>query len=119
MSPSLCVISTKAPFAGQSAREALDAVMVAASFEIPVSLLLMGDGVYQLLQKQQPELLPRKNLSSMMQAFPLYDIETIHVDAQSLQERGISTDQLQAPFTLVGSHDLPAFIASHQQVLNF
>lgn len=119
MSQSLCVISTKAPFAGQSAREALDAVMVAASFEIPVSLLLMGDGVYQLLQQQQPELLPRKNLSSMMQAFPLYDIDTIHVDEQSLLERGIQKDQLQPPFTLVASDDLPAFIASHQQVLNF
>ena len=119
MSQSLCVISTKAPYAGQSAREALDAVMVAASFEIPTSLLLMGDGVYQLLQKQQPELLPRKNLSSMMQAFPLYDIETIYVDEQSLRERGISVEQLQSPHTLVALDDLPTFIANHQQVLNF
>ena len=100
-------------------REALDAVMVAASFEIPTSLLLMGDGVYQLLQNQQPELLPRKNLCAMMQAFPLYDIETIYVDEQSLQERNISEDQLQLPHTLVSSAELPAFIAKHQQVLNF
>lgn len=119
MSQSLCVISTKAPYSGQSAREALDAVMVAASFEIPTSLLLMGDGVYQLLQKQQPQLLPRKNLSAMMQAFPLYDIETIHVDEQSLQERGISENQLQSPYTLIASDKLPEFIARHQQVLNF
>lgn len=119
MSQSLCVISTKAPYAGQSAREALDAVMVAASFEISVSLLLMGDGVLQLLQKQQPELLPRKNLSSMMQAFSLYDIETIYVDEQSLRERSISEDQLQSSVTLVARADLPAFIAKHQQVLNF
>ena len=119
MSQSLCVISTRAPYARQSAREALDVVMVAASFEIPVSLLLMGNGIYQLLQKQQPELLPRKNLSSMMQAFPLYDIETIYVDEQSLREKGISEDQLQSPFTLVAPDDLPAFIAGHQQVLNF
>ena len=119
MSQSLCIISTKAPYAGQSAREALDVVMVAASFEIPTSLLLMGDGVYQLLQKQQPEILPRKNLSSMMRALPMYDIETIYVDQQSLQERGISDDQLQSPFTLVCATELPAFIAKHQQVLNF
>ena len=119
MNLSLCVISTRTPFSGQFAREALDVVMVAASYEIPTSLLLMGDGVYQLLKNQQPELLPRKNLSSMMQALPLYDIETIHVDAASLKERGFSEDQLQTPFTLVAQEDIPGFIAGHQRVLSF
>ncbi len=119
MSTSICIISTKTPYHGQFAREALDAALVSASYDLPTSLLLMGDGVYQLLSHQTPDLLPRKNLSALFQSLPLYGIDSIHVDTASLEERNITAEQLQSPYTLVDTGKLSAFIQQHDRVLNF
>ncbi|OED45243.1 hypothetical protein ACH42_05295 [Endozoicomonas sp. (ex Bugula neritina AB1)] len=119
MPDALCVISTKAPFAGQSAREALDSALVAASYDIPTSILLMGDGVYQLLKQQQPEHIPRKNLSSMFQALSLYGIETVYVDQLSLSERNLNQDDLQVPVSLLSQEQISPFLQQHPKVLSF
>ena len=119
MSDALCIISTKAPYAGHSAREALDSALVAASYEIPTSILLMGDGVFQLLKHQQTEQIPRKNISAMLQALPFYGIDTIHVDQLSLNERNLSEEDLQLPVTLLSQPQLSQFIQQHPKVLSF
>lgn len=119
MNQSLCVVSTRSPYIGQSAREALDAVLVSASYDIPTSLLLMGDGVYQLLQGQSPEGLPRKNLSALIQSLELYGVDSIHVDMDSLEERNINPDQLLPVYTLLEGDAVATFLAQHDKVLNF
>ena len=119
MSHSVCIISTRPPYHGQSAREALDVALVSASYDLDTSLLLMGDAVYQLLDNQSPEQLPRKNITAMLKALPLYGIETIFVDSESLQERGITEDQLIKGYTLLEEGGLAPFIAQHDKVLNF
>ena len=119
MSQSVCVISTRAPYSGQLAREALDAVLVCASYDIPTTLLLMGDGVFQLLKGQDSQQIPRKNLSAMLQALPLYGIDSVHVDETSLLERGIEVNQLCQAVTLLSQDELPQFIRQHSRVLNF
>ncbi|MBO9492520.1 sulfurtransferase complex subunit TusC [Thalassotalea sp. G20_0] len=119
MSHSVCVISSRAPYSGQSAREALDTALVSASYDIETSLLLMGDGVYQLLKGQEAGDIPRKNLAAMLQVLPLYGIETIYVDQLSLEERGIRSDVLQEGVTVLAEGELPLFIQQHSRVFNF
>ncbi|KEI71882.1 sulfurtransferase complex subunit TusC [Endozoicomonas elysicola] len=119
MSHSVCVISTRAPYSGQAAREALDTALVSASYDIETSLLLMGDGVYQLLEGQDSGQIPRKNISAMLQVLPLYGIETIHVDHASLEERGITPEALQEGVTMLAEGELPQFIQQHSRVFNF
>ena len=119
MSQSVCIISTRAPYSGQSAREALDALLVCASYDVPATLLLMGDGVFQLLQGQESQQIPRKNISAMLQVLALYGIETIHVEEASLLERGLNTTDLSQAVTVLGQDQLPLFIGQHSKVLNF
>ena len=119
MNPSVCIVSTKTPYNGQFAREALDAALVSASYDIPTSLLLMGDGVYQLLDHQAPEHLPRKNLSAMFKSLALYGIETVYVDRESLDERNLEPEQLLQLYTLLEEDALATFIRKHNKVLNF
>ena len=119
MTDTLCIISTKAPYDGQSAREALDAALVAASYDIPTALLLMGDGVYQIKTGQQPGQLPRKNLSAMFQALPLYGIETVYIDQSALAERGLNEADLQPPYTCLTEDQLATLIQQHPKVLSF
>ena len=119
MSDAICIISTKTPYQGQSAREALDAALVSASYDIPTTLILMGDGVYQLLAGQSPEQLPRKNVSSLFKALPLYGIDTIYVDAESMSERGLTTKQLLPNHTLLSPPELRQLLQQHPKVLSF
>ena len=119
MTQSVCIISTRPPYAGQFAREALDTALVSASYEIPTSLLLMGDGVYQLLDNQSPGQLPRKNLSSLFKSLALYGIETVYIDRESMDERNIEPNQLLPLYTLLEEDALPTFIQQHDKVLNF
>lgn len=119
MKKSLCILSTRAPYVGQMAREALDAALVSASYEIETSLLLMGDGVYQVLNEQNPGDLPRKSLLAMLSALPMYGVETVYVDQASLEERGVSEASLHGIATVIPANEVPAFIKNHSRVLNF
>ncbi|WP_330926403.1 sulfurtransferase complex subunit TusC [Candidatus Sororendozoicomonas aggregata] len=119
MSQSLCIISTKAPYHGQRAREALDTALVSSSFDVPTRLLLMGDGVYQLLANQSPQMLPRKNLSALLKALPLYGIDTIYVDEASLKERHISSGQLLPDHTVLTQKALTDFLSQQIKILSF
>lgn len=114
-----CVISTQAPFHGQSAREALDVVLVSATYEIPVNLLLMGDGVYQLLDAQDGALIQSKNIASMLSVLPMYEVETIYADAVSLQQRHIDLNMLPSNVTVLSAAELPPFLQQHSRVFNF
>jgi tRNA 2-thiouridine synthesizing protein C len=119
VSQSVCIISTRPPYKGQSAREALDVALVSASYDIPTSLLLMGEGVYQLLDNQAPDSLPRKNLSALFKSLELYGIDTVYVDGESLEERNIDPEQLLPLYTLLEGDGVAAFLGQHDKVLNF
>jgi tRNA 2-thiouridine synthesizing protein C len=76
------------------AREALDAILACAVFDQTVSVLFCGEGVGQLLGDQADYTGSDKPLSRSLSALPLYDVQTIYVDAWSLEERGLCLDQL-------------------------
>lgn len=119
MNHSLCIISTKSPYQGYCAREALDTAFVSSSYNIPTSLLLMGDGVYQIVAAQSPDLLPRKNLSALFKSLPLYGLEIIYVDEESLAERNLSPDQLLANHKILTALQLQALLNTHDKILSF
>ena len=54
MAKSLLVISRQAPWSGPSAREALDIVLAGGAFDLPIGLLLLDDGVFQLANFTAP-----------------------------------------------------------------
>ncbi|WP_028304067.1 sulfurtransferase complex subunit TusC [Oceanospirillum maris] len=115
----LLIMFRKAPIGTSWAREALDLALVGAAFGQHVSLLFMGDGVYQLLTNQQPESVGQKGTQAMMKALPMYDIEQIFVSQQCLADRGLTQDQLGFSCDLLDQTQVQALLQSHQQVFNF
>ena len=89
-------INRKAPYGSIYALESLEVVLIAAAFEQNVKLVFMDDGVFQLTNNQDPEGIGMKNFSKTYAALGDYDISQIYVDIQSLEERGLSVDDLQA-----------------------
>ncbi len=101
MSKSICIVFNKAPYGSQAGRELLDIALMAAAFDMPITAIFIGQGVYQLLNNQQPDILYIKNHSATFKALPLYDIEQIFVEQNALhkfnlqQEDLLDIDQLQ------------------------
>ncbi|MEM7400338.1 MAG: sulfurtransferase complex subunit TusC [Pseudomonadota bacterium] len=91
-----CYMNRKAPYGTIYALESLEVVLIAAAFDQDISLVFADDGVYQLTKNQDTDGIGMKNFSKTYTALGDYDIKKIYVEKESLDERGLSTDDLQA-----------------------
>jgi len=90
----LTFISRHSPYGSARARAMLDMVLAAAVFDQKVTLIFMDDGVLQLHKHQAGAVIGAKDLGAALGVLPLYDIQQVYVDAQSLQARGMRHDDL-------------------------
>ncbi|VAW71176.1 tRNA 5-methylaminomethyl-2-thiouridine synthase subunit TusC [hydrothermal vent metagenome] len=88
-------INRKAPYGTIYAWESLEVVLIGAAFDQTVALSFLDDGVYQLVKNQNTEQIGMKNFSPTYRTLGDYDIKTIYVEKESLEERGLSIDDLQ------------------------
>ena len=95
MSKKFMYLNTKPPYGTVYALESLEVVLIGAAFEQDVSLAFIGDGVYQLTKGQNTEGVGQKNFSPTYSALGDYDVNKIYVEKESLEERGLSLDDLQ------------------------
>ncbi|WP_068546345.1 sulfurtransferase complex subunit TusC [Thalassotalea crassostreae] len=86
------IVNTRASFDALSAKEALDAALILASYEMQVSIYFMADGVYQTQDNQNPELISMKDFIATFKALGFYDIEDINVCKRSLETRNLAQD---------------------------
>jgi tRNA 2-thiouridine synthesizing protein C len=95
MAKKFMYMNTKAPYGTVYALESLEVVLIGAAFEQDVSLAFIGDGVYQLVKGQDTKGIGMKNFSPTYAALGDYDVNKIYVEKESLEERGLSLDDLQ------------------------
>ena len=88
-------MNRKAPYGTIYALESLEVVLIAAAFDQDVSLVFADDGVYQLMKGQDTDDIGMKNFSPTYSALGDYDIKKIYIEKESLEERGLSLDDLQ------------------------
>lgn len=88
-------VNRKAPYGTIYAWESLEVVLIGAAFEQDVSLAFMDDGVFQLTRGQDTKGIGMKNFSPTYSALGDYEINKIYVEKESLEERGLSLDDLQ------------------------
>jgi len=100
-------ILRKAAHSGTYAQEMLDIILTSAAFDQSVSLLLLDDSVFQLKKNQCPEKSNMKDIAAIFHALKLYDINEIYSEYESLQERGLSVDDLCLPVQTILRKDTP------------
>ena len=88
-------VNRKAPYGTIYALESLEVVLISAAFEQDVSLAFMDDGVYQIAKGQSTEEIGMKNFSPTYTALGDYEVTKIYVEKESLEERGLTLDDLQ------------------------
>ena len=87
-------INRKAPYGTIYALESLEVVLIGAAFEQDVSLAFIDDGVYQLMAGQDTAGTGMKNFSRTYKALGDYEVRKLYVERESLEERGLSLDDL-------------------------
>jgi tRNA 2-thiouridine synthesizing protein C len=107
------------PYGTSAPREALDTALAAAAFELPLTVVFDGDGVWQLVRGQRPGALGEKNLGANLEALPLFDVEDLRVTARSLAERGLAPGDLLLPVTVLDDAALADLLATADQVLSY
>ena len=88
-------VNRKAPYGTIYALESLEVVLIGAAFEQDVSLAFLDDGVFQLTKGQNTDGIGVKNFSPTFRALGDYDVTKLYVEKESLEERGLSEDDLQ------------------------
>ena len=88
-------INRKAPYGTIYAWESLEVVLIGAAFEQDVSLAFLDDGVFQLTKGQDTKGIGMKNFSPTYAALGDYEVTKIYVEKESLEERGLTIDDLQ------------------------
>lgn len=86
------ILNTSSSFDKFNAKEALDAALILASYEMQVSLFFIGDGVYQSQAAQNAETIAAKDFIATFKALEFYDIENIYISEPCLAERHLSTN---------------------------
>lgn len=114
MSKSLLVISRQAPWSGPSAREALDIVLAGGAFDLPIGLLFLDDGVFQLAPHQDAKAVQQKDLGANLQALELFGIDDVFACSHSLAERGLTPPASAQP---LGNEDICRLIDRYDQVI--
>jgi tRNA 2-thiouridine synthesizing protein C len=87
-------VNRKAPYGTIYALESLEVVLIGAAFEQDVALAFIDDGVFQLAKGQDTTGIGVKNFSPTYKALGDYDVKKIYVEKESLEARGLTTDDL-------------------------
>lgn len=88
-------VNRKAPYGTIYALESLEVVLIGAAFDQDVSLAFLDDGVFQLTKGQDTAGIGIKNFSPTFRALGDYEVTKLYVEQESLDERGLTLDDLQ------------------------
>jgi tRNA 2-thiouridine synthesizing protein C len=112
-------LNRKAPYGTIYALEGLEVVLISAAFDQDVSMVFMDDGVYELVKGQHTKAIDVKNFSPTYRALEGYDIEKLYVDKESLEERGLSTDNLIVPVEVLTASEMAELMDQQDVVISF
>jgi len=92
----LAFLFRTAPHGNAISREGLDALLAATAFcdEEEIGIFFVDDGVLNLLDEQNPEVLLQKDFIRTFKLLDLYDIEQRFICADSLDQYNLQTEQL-------------------------
>jgi len=114
----LLFIQSKAPHGSLFGQEGLDAILMGTAFA-ECNVLLVEDGIYQVLKAQDTRELGTKDYSVTYKALPDYGVSTIYCSERHLLARGLTPDDLVVPVEPLGNDAIKQLMADHTAILGF
>jgi tRNA 2-thiouridine synthesizing protein C len=87
-------INRRAPHGSNYAQEGLEVALIGAAFDQDVAMAYIDDGVFQLKTDQDTSDIGTKNFSATYRALGDYEVKKVYVERESLEQRGLSQDDL-------------------------
>ncbi len=87
-------VNRRAPYGTVYALESLEVVLIGAAFDQDVSVAFIDDGVFEIKKGQETADIGMKNFSPTYRALEMYDVEKLYVSKESLDERGLTEEDL-------------------------
>jgi tRNA 2-thiouridine synthesizing protein C len=115
-------VNRKAPYGTVYALESLEVVLIGAAFDQDVSLAFIDDGVFQLKKNQQTSVTSgagMKDFSKTYRALEGYDVEKLYVDKKSMEERGLSVDDLLVDVEVLEDAQMAEMMEQQDVVFSF
>ena len=112
-------VNRRAPYGSVYALEGLEVVLIGAAFEQDVSMLFIDDGVYELKKGQDTADVDMKNFSPTYRALEMYDVEKLYVDKASMDERGLTEDDLIVPVEVMDREQVQELMEEQDVVLTY
>ena len=94
---------------GPLADETTDLMLVSGVFEQPTSVLFIDDGAWQLQGLGERQ--------SSVKALPTYDVDALHVAAESLERLGLRFEDIALPVREADPAAIRRLIAEHDIVV--
>ena len=113
------VMLRKAPYGSVYSAEAFRTIMGIAVFEMDICVAFIDDGVYTLVKDQNPEKLDMKPLGDGFPMLKDFDVDRFVVHRKSLQERGLTAEDLVLEAEIVDSKKFAEIITEYGRVLPF
>ncbi|VAX77033.1 Protein TusC [Serratia symbiotica] len=113
-------VFTHGPHGNASGREGLDALLATSALSEDLGVFFIGDGVFQLLQGQEPEKILSRNYIVTFHALPLYGVQRCHLCLASLKERGLAqVTGWVLPAEILEPEELRCRLAGYDKVMTF
>jgi tRNA 2-thiouridine synthesizing protein C len=112
-------LNRKAPYGTIYALESLEVVLIGAAFEQDVSMAFIDDGVYQITKGQDTKGVGMKNFSPTYRALEMYDVEKLYVSKASMEERGLTEDDLIVEVEVLDDQQMTDLMEDQEVILSF
>ena len=115
----LLVILKTSPYGTSLSKLALDLAMTFATFDQKVSILIVGDGCFQLHPNQNTEHSYYRNHLKTLKSLSLYDIENIYIESISLKTSGLDSGSIDEKFKIISNDFAKKLISDADHIFGF
>ena len=118
MAKNILFVNQQAPYGTVFSQEKLQMAMVFGAFELNVSMLFLGNGVFSLVKNQQSGTIGFHNFSRQYRALEqYYDIRDNYVDLASLEKSGLSEEDLLIPVAVINFDEIQALLREQDVII--
>lgn len=96
--------------------EGLEFILITGAYEQDLTLVFIGDGVYNLKKDQDTSELGIKGFVKTYRTLDDYDINKLYVDQKSMEERGLTVEDLIVDVQVKTSAEINALMNEQHAV---
>ncbi|WP_343182487.1 sulfurtransferase complex subunit TusC [Buchnera aphidicola] len=86
------IVFSHAPYGIGLGKYGVNFCLSMACYNSKIGVFFIGDGVFQILRYQQPDVILHKNYSLSFKMFSIFNIQKLYVCYDSLLSRGLNQD---------------------------